>query len=204
MSPFFVAGVEADIQASSLRGEGSVATLSPHPAFSPDPNARFLTTVTNSRSLNYLGTLRGRIGVTFTPSLLAYATGGLAYGGVRSTTNIVQVGLASGPFGPPTTTPEVGTGSVSKTRTGYTLGAGLDWMFLPNWSAKLEYLYYDLGRVTYSNGVLALNVGPTNFAGSGIASITSSSTTRFSGHVVRAGINYHFNLGAPGPLLAAY
>ena len=41
----------------------------------------------------------------------------------------------------------LGVGSFSDTRVGWTVGGGLEWMFLPNWSAKVEYLYYDLGRV---------------------------------------------------------
>lgn len=67
-------------------------------------------------------------------------------------------------------------------------------MFWPNWSAKLEYLYYELGSVTYGLSPLGLRFFPD-----GEVSLTNfvQATTRFNGHVVRAGVNYHFNWGAP-------
>ena len=71
-------------------------------------------------------------------------------------------------------------------------------MFWPNWSAKVEYLYYDLGNVTYGvPGLVNVLAGVLNYAS------VSQSTTRFDGHVVRAGVNYHFNWGS-APILAKY
>jgi outer membrane immunogenic protein len=72
-------------------------------------------------------------------------------------------------------------------------------MFWPNWSAKVEYLYYDLGRVAYSAGVRA---AATN-GGIPVWTHVSQATTRFNGNIVRAGVNYHFNWGAP-PVVAKY
>ena len=66
-------------------------------------------------------------------------------------------------------------------------------MFLPNWSAKAEYLYYDLGSVTHS-AVLITQQGPYS---------VSQSSTRFNGHIVRVGLNYHFNWGT-APVVARY
>ena len=68
-------------------------------------------------------------------------------------------------------------------------------MFLPNWSAKVDYLYYNLGRV--NNGLTPLAFG---FEG-GVFPYSSApfSWTRTSGNVVRAGIDYHFVWGAPAP-----
>ena len=40
-------------------------------------------------------------------------------------------------------------GSFSNSRVGWTAGGGVEWLFAPNWSVKVEYLYYDLGSVTY-------------------------------------------------------
>jgi outer membrane immunogenic protein len=175
-----VAGVETDIQgvASSDRGNRltTVGIIGAVPVFS-----RFGST----RTLDYLGTLRGRLGWSFTPTLLIFGTGGLAYGGVSSQTSILQLTAANG-FG-------VGGGSFSDTRVGWTAGGGVEWMFLPNWSAKAEYLFYDLGRVSYSGALIS---GGTIYA-------ATRSSTRFDGNIARAGLNYHFNWGAV-PVVARY
>jgi outer membrane immunogenic protein len=67
-------------------------------------------------------------------------------------------------------------------RTGWTAGGGFEWMFIPKWSAKIEYLYSDLGASPNSN------VG---------WSWTNNAQYRFS--TVRAGVNWHFNLFVPRP-----
>jgi outer membrane immunogenic protein len=76
---------------------------------------------------------------------------------------------------------------------GWTAGGGVEWLVYPNWSLKVEYLYYDLGRVTFAMSPLVNSalVGTQVTVGAPFAS------TRFNGNIVRAGLNYHFNLGAP-------
>ena len=95
------------------------------------------------------------------------------------------------------------TGSFSGTRVGWTAGGGLEWLFAPNWSVKAEYLYYDLGSVTSNLTLTQINLlavgGPAPW---GVAGVRS--TTRFNGNIVRAGLNYHFNLWGPGPVVARY
>jgi outer membrane immunogenic protein len=84
-------------------------------------------------------------------------------------------------------------------RVGWTAGGGLEWLFAPNWSLKVEYLYYDLGRVSYALFPLQ------QFGGFGTVLDTvgaSQSSTRFSGNIVRAGLNYHFTF--PAPVVAKY
>ncbi|MGD9656185.1 MAG: outer membrane protein [Methylocystis sp.] len=71
-------------------------------------------------------------------------------------------------------------------------------MFMPNWSAKVEYLYYDLGTVNYAAGLL---VGAR--AGAPRYGVAPQISRRYNGNIVRAGINYHFNWGAP-PVMAKY
>ena len=72
-------------------------------------------------------------------------------------------------------------------------------MFAPHWTLKGEYLYYDLGRVTYALPRLnALDTGP-GCAGAGCSptgptwSANAVSTTKFNGSIARVGINYLFN-----------
>jgi outer membrane immunogenic protein len=179
----FLVGVEADIQGVAASG-GSQTALTAVPFAA----TVFFTTYDARRNLDYLGTVRGRVGFLFTPTLLIYGTGGLAYGGIRNDVGLFQFSTTA-PFG-------VGASSSSDTRVGWTAGGGLEWMFWPNWSAKVEYLYYDLGRVT--NAFALIRVPP----GFGLYAATQSAD-RFNGNIVRAGINYHFNWGA-APILASY
>jgi outer membrane immunogenic protein len=196
----WVVGLEADIQGVAGTNSSTSGVGAASPALFPAET--IVSTNTATKSLDYLGTVRGRIGYLFTPTLLAYATGGLAYGGVNSSSRIFQVNLGTPVTAGLPSTPFGAGGSYSSTNAGWTVGGGVEWMFLPNWSAKLEYLYYDLGSVTYSLGALA-NFSNAPAAAPLYASIASAST-HFNGHLVRVGVNYHFNWGAPAPVVAKY
>jgi outer membrane immunogenic protein len=186
-----VGGIEADIQVLSRRSSGTIATSVPTPAF---PGNSVNTALTATNSVNWLGTFRGRLGVTFpTPSVLVYGTGGLAYGGVNSSTTIGQVwtGNASvatvnGPYG--------SVASSSQTRVGWTVGAGAEWMITGKWSAKLEYLYYDLGSVSYGSTLSNIVLPPGGLVPTGgvFYTLGATSSTRISGDIIRVGLNYHF------------
>lgn len=162
-----VYGLETDLSGGRVRGSADgpvVAILLP------------LAQVTSTETkLDWLGTFRGRLGASFDRSLI-YATGGLAYGRATSTVSSVTVNngactlLANLCIG----------GSAQKWMVGWTLGAGWEYAVSGPWSAKLEYLYYDLG--TINNDGLPL----TN----GVASVTFGSSTRVSGNIVRLGLNY--------------
>ena len=104
---------------------------------------------------SWLGTARGRIGYAGWDRWMPYITGGAAFGDVKMTS---------------------GTGaSESKTRIGYTLGAGLEYALLTNWSVKAEYLYADLGK-------------------SSCAASTCGTATdvTYKANLVRLGLNYRF------------
>ncbi|MEH2499808.1 outer membrane immunogenic protein [Bradyrhizobium sp. AZCC 1678] len=192
-SPLFVAGFEADIQGISRSRRSSSSSVFPGGPGVP-PGTGFATNIANTSDPAYLGTFRARLGVTVNPNILLYATGGLAYGETKSDTAIAQSGInATNPNQPPfTITPA--SGAFSGMRVGYAVGAGGEWMFAPNWSAKLEYLYYDLGSATYSTGSLvSSSFGPTAFSGFGIGAVDTSTKVRFDDHIVRVGVNYHFN-----------
>lgn len=64
----------------------------------------------------------------------------------------------------------------------------MEYLFASNWTVKAEWLHYDLGTATYSNGAM------TGILANGLINFTdvSSSTVKFSGDIVRAGINYKF------------
>jgi outer membrane immunogenic protein len=185
-----VAGFEADIQGSSLRGSASTSKSVPAALVIPVPGT-WNTNTTVSHRLDYLGTVRARIGLAAAPTLLLYGTGGLAYGKVDLNTSMVinPVGAVLHEDAPP----GFASGSFSGIRAGWTAGGGLEWMFLPNWSAKLEYLHYDLGSATYATGGYSFDTTPTRLVGTGFLTIATSATEHFSGDIVRVGLNYQFH-----------
>lgn len=187
-------GVEADVQGvAGANNAASVVTLAPAPA--PAPGLNFLTGVASGKSLDFLGTARARLGYLITPTLLAYATGGLAYGQATSATSFFQ--HVPNDF-PGFLLIGANQGRLSQMRVGWTAGGGLEWMFWPQWSAKIEYLYFDLGAVSYPVAVTTDWEQATLL----VANATQA-RTRFDGHVVRVGVNYHFNWGA-APIVAKY
>jgi outer membrane immunogenic protein len=105
---------------------------------------------------SWLGTGRGRIGYAF-DRWMPYLTGGAAFGNIKAT-------AANG-------------GSVDKTKLGWTLGGGVEWAFAGPWSAKLEYLYADLGKITCDAAT----------CGGGVDTDVSYKT-----NMVRVGVNYRF------------
>jgi outer membrane immunogenic protein len=183
-----VVGLETDIEYLSGRGSGSATEVVGRTGF---PGLTYTSTLTDSDHLHYLGTVRGRLGFlptsSFlpTPSLLAYLTAGLAYGGASSSTAI------TGGETPITGSSNIaGAGTFSGTRIGFTFGGGFEWMLNRNWTVKAEYLHYDLGTANYSNGrMTAFGVGAPGFI---TFSDLSTSSVDFSGDLVRAGVNYKF------------
>jgi outer membrane immunogenic protein len=185
----FVAGLEADIQGLSRRNTVSATLFNPAP---PPANfsAPVFGTATVARRLDYLGTARGRLGVTFGPALI-YATGGLAYG----RTDLAYAGTIGFPVAP--TVSLSGSSSNSRTSLGYVLGGGVEYAFWNNWSIKAEYLYYNLGRYSTTIGGAFTNFAPATGG-------FSTASVRDDGHIVRAGLNYRFGWDAPAPVVARY
>lgn len=110
---------------------------------------------------DWLASVTGRLGYTWGPGLI-YAKGGVAFRDDNGLSGTV-------PF------------SASRESTGYTVGGGLEYMFAPAWSAKIEYQYYNFDNTTVSN------------AFTGVPQFSYKDDI----HTVKAGINYHFNWGNP-------
>jgi len=73
-------------------------------------------------------------------------------------------------------------------KDGWTVGAGFEYMFAQNWSGKVEYQYYNFGDSRFVTPVALAPFG----------------SFRNDEHTVKAGINYRFNFGGPGPVVAKY
>jgi outer membrane immunogenic protein len=183
----WVFGLEADAQWSDEKGRGvfnCAATLTGGPCL---PGLTFLppgatgTTLTIDQHLEWFGTVRGRVGVLATPRVLFYATGGLAYGSIKTT------GALAGFNGNGVAVASIG--SSSDVRFGWTVGAGVEGKITNNWSAKLEYLYMDFDSFRAGTFTLAP-----------LAAIGANVDTRFHDHVLRVGLNYAFG----GPVIAKY
>jgi outer membrane immunogenic protein len=193
----FVTGIEADIQGiAGSTGQGNFFGAALGPTYNNNSNFGPFSPVTIARArqnLSYIGTVRGRLGFLAMPTLLVYGTGGLAYGGANLNVAYATADT-SGAFGG-----GGGSTSYANTQVGWTAGGGVEWMVVPNWSVKAEYLYYDLGSVQASTVVSALTPAgdATGFA------YTTTASTRFNGNIVRAGVNYHFNWAA-APVVAKY
>src|SRR5579864_9371565 len=114
---------------------------------------------TFTNRLDWFGTVRGRLGYAF-DRWLPYVTGGWAYGHGDFSGTVTGVG----PF------------SASNTYSGWTAGGGLEYAFLNNWSAKLEYLHINFG-----DGPVAAVVPGTNI-----------SAGRLKDDILRVGLNYKF------------
>lgn len=198
----FVAGIEADIQGIAASG-GSGSSVTAFRNDLPFPPLRRdigITSINGSSSLDYLGTVRGRLGYLVLPTLLVYGTGGLAYGHASMNYSAFQT-YYSAVFRNTTYT-TFGNASNSGTQVGYTVGGGLEWMFLPNWSAKAEYLYYDLGSMSGDATILRIPNRAVNVQPAAVQAITNLNGA-LRGNIVRAGVNYHLNWD-PAPVIAAY
>ncbi len=208
----FLLGIEADIQGAGIRGSSTgvgAARTSDIAEFPVLPwNSNTIGSTGVQSGLDWLGTVRGRIGYLWTPSLLLYGTGGFAYGGVYA--NVAQsavenwtwaVGGAGFQAGETVLTNYwVGGGRQNQPLTGWTAGGGAEWMFMPNWSLKAEALYWDLGRMdvqTATFGVSGDLLIASNNIGWGLTSVS------YQGVQAKVGVNYHFNWNAM-PVVASY
>jgi outer membrane immunogenic protein len=175
----WVLGFEADIQGTGERGGSTFCLTAACPVGS--------TFVTSDFHLRWFATLRGRAGVLVDPSLLLYATGGLAIGEIKAD---YAVGLNG--------TGVLGTASTNTTRAGFVVGAGAEYRVSERWSFKLEYLYMDLGSV--SGGAAAINsslpiiitVGDFRFIGVATSLNAAALSTRITDNILRAGVNFRF------------
>jgi outer membrane immunogenic protein len=152
----WVFGLEAD--ASWTNADGDHACV-------------FTVGFTCQTEINWFGTATGRIGYAFN-NVLLYAKGGFAwmnedYSQILTGTGVV-FGLAE-----------------DETRTGWTVGAGIEYGFTPNWSLKLEYNYMDFGNDSF------------NLVDPGTGLIFSVTDIDQQVHVIKGGINYRFNWGTP-------
>ncbi len=141
-----IIGLETDFQASGIKADLNIFN---------DTHLK--------NKVQWFGTLRARLGYLPTERIMVYATGGAAYGKVKT-------GVSYSEFSEENV-------SASKTKWGYAVGAGAEYALSNNWTFKTEYLYTDLGKAKLS------------FIQDG-EKITLKNKSNF--HTVRVGLNYKF------------
>jgi outer membrane immunogenic protein len=166
-------GVEGDFQGTGQRdihsstcptGVCTAVFVGVPPILLPGP----ALPVSLSQQLDWFGTARVRGGFLVSPTVLLYATGGLAYGQVDSRSTIL------------------GATTSNIIRPGWTVGAGVEGVIVGDWTARLEYLYVDLGRVsdTFNSALVAPD---------GTSLVVSNFNSHITDNIVRVGFNYKFS-----------
>lgn len=166
-----VVGVETDINSFRLTGNSVVVA-----AFTGFPGPGALPTYTDSVSTSWLFTGRGRVGLASNNTLF-YVTGGVAVTNLSYTHTFAEGTFAGSAGGTETST-------ASATKTGWTVGGGLEYAWARNWSVKGEYLYLDFGSVT--------STAPVIFPGPVVGGSVFTHTAKLTASVARLGINYKF------------
>jgi outer membrane immunogenic protein len=142
----WVFGIEADAAGADTKDSASAFIL---------PGV----VLTAEDKIRAFGSVTGRVGVAAGAALF-YAKGGYGWANNRISSTLAGLTLVE----------------ESKTHSGWTIGAGTEYMFAPNWSAKVEYMYADYGSERYLTAIAAPGID--------IGLVT---------HTVKGGINYHFN-----------
>jgi outer membrane immunogenic protein len=154
----WVWGFETDFQATGQKGGSTFTGI----------NQR--VSVTTDHKLEWLGTSRSRLGFLWSPYTLVYGTAGVAYGEGKDSATITVAGDGSG------------NANFKDWKAGWTAGGGIESAFGGGWSAKLEYLYVDLGKTERT------------LATPGLGTIIAD-TRRTTDNIVRVGLNYRWGGG---------
>ena len=162
-APNLVIGIEGDGSAADIKGDATTTVLG--------------ITGTAHAKTDWIASVTGRIGWAWDRWLL-YAKGGAAWAGDKYSADIPQFNEHL---------------EASETRTGWTVGAGLEWAFWDNWSAKLEYDFYDFGTrsVTFTGTI------------NGFSEEAPGIDVKQRISAVKFGINYRFGWGKT-PVVARY
>jgi outer membrane immunogenic protein len=128
---------------------------------------------------DWLASVTGRIGAVVLDRGLVYAKGGAAWQNTRHDVDLPTFG----PIGGNLTSREI-------THFGWTVGLGTEWMITNNWSAFVEYNYYEFDKKNYG------------FVLAPLPAVTINADLRNTLSTAKVGLNYKFNWG--GPVVAKY
>jgi outer membrane immunogenic protein len=135
-----VFGIEADASWVGLNRSANFPDLSGLGPF-----------MTMTAKVDWLATVRGRVGITMSPTLL-YVTGGAAFASLRS----------SWTDNSPPPAPNAAI-RLNSTRVGWVVGGGVEHAFARNWLVRVEGLYHDFGTVTGGPAIESGSIYNTSF-----------------------------------------
>jgi iron complex outermembrane recepter protein len=166
-----LAGIEGDFDYRDQRGRSATACPGNVCNAALAPLDATVTANLDYR-MGWVASVRGRVGMLVTPDLLAYATAGVPFGKITTSTSVAGFDNT----GVPT------TASLDRHvhRFGWAVGGGLETRLTGNWIGKLEYLHMDFGSVR-STPPLAVNTA-----------VAFDANTRVTSDTVRVGVNYKF------------
>jgi outer membrane immunogenic protein len=161
---YLLFGLEGDIESFHLSGSATTGPILYH-------GGAGTFTLTSNASTDWLATARGRLGYV-AGSWLFYATGGAAFTDLHGNFSFAETAFGGSE-----------AASLSSSKTGYTVGGGIETSLSREWSVKAEYLFVDFGTVsaygTAAGGVLI----PTQ---------PFTHTMDLKANIARLGLNYHF------------
>lgn len=182
-APNWVIGIEGSGSAANITGD-----VSPPPVSFPIPGGGGVAQITSTfhAKTEWLASATGRLGWAAGPWLI-YGKGGVAWAGEKYAAEIpiFQESLAA-----------------RETRTGWTVGGGVEWAFFNNWSAKLEYDFYNFSARNVNLTGFFPGIGPSTFPAGPIS--VPGVRVRQTISQVKFGINYRFGSYQAGPLVASY
>jgi outer membrane immunogenic protein len=174
-SPNWLLGVEADASGSDLHQTTTTCSAT--------------GCASAAHQLDDFGTVRGRLGYVINNALL-YGTGGWAWGHSNTDRTVTCV-VAGGGVCPGGPSPSPLTGAVSSAsgmESGWVAGAGVEWMFAPHWTAKIEYQHMEFDNIV------------RDFAYAGFPTAARHTVSDSTVDTVRVGVNYIFG----GPAISRY
>lgn len=214
-----VYGVEADLSFTDDRSKQRSGSRAIHGAYTdtPDQNVTNDTItaggtlgVTHNSRMFWDGSLRTRIGVLAAPSLLVFATGGVAIGQVEKVTRTSGGVYYTNDGGAVQASHNFSTTTkTDKIRLGWTIGAGADYKLTDSWTMRAEYRYTNFGKSTGSATSTATCVDGAA-GGEGCTQLpvaTANVSTRNNDvfHTVRLGLSYQFGADIlPTTIFARY
>jgi outer membrane immunogenic protein len=166
---WLVLGAETDFQGTDIEGHDKLFNF---PDITGAGNGVDTFLAAHER-MQWLGTVRGRIGFAPVCRLLVYGTGGFAYGNVDYSANTNFDNGFTYPV------------NFTETKVGWTAGGGVEYAISNHWTVRAEYLHYDLGDESRT-GVERFVGVPT---GTGFGVHYNFDT---SGEIVRGGLNFKF------------
>lgn len=189
-----VVGAEGDVAAKKLETSGnatvvSTATYNNNGAFGDTTSAGRSEFFTGLVRQNWDASARVRLGGLLTPSILLYATGGVAFGSVDSAFSYSATTVYNEVGGGSVTHTTFGAGSWNDTRIGWTAGGGVETALGPNWKVRAEYRFTDLGRFAKDVPLVrttSSNAVPNPGAAAAVADVSASF------HTLRLGVAYSF------------